>query len=44
VSSIDPFIGTFEGTGAWHDSAGQSQGYRIRQTNAWSEQLRRTAP
>ena len=33
---VVPFIGTWEGTGAWHDSAGKSLGYRIRQTNAGS--------
>ena len=26
-------MGTYEGTGAWHDAAGKSSGYRIRQTN-----------
>ena len=30
---VEPFIGTFEGTGAWHDSSGKTSGYRIRQTN-----------
>ncbi|HEU4690441.1 MAG TPA: hypothetical protein VFS23_18870 [Vicinamibacterales bacterium] len=27
------FVGTFSGTGTWHDAAGKSGGYRIRQTN-----------
>ena len=27
------FVGTFSGTGMWHDAAGKSAGYRIRQTN-----------
>ena len=31
---VEPFMGTYEGTGAWHDSVGKSSGYRIRQTNA----------
>ena len=33
MNEIERFIGKFEGTGAWHDSAGKSSGYRIRQTN-----------
>ena len=28
------FVGTFSGTGMWHDAAGKSAGYRIRQTNS----------
>jgi len=28
------FIGTWEGTGVWHDAVGKSLGYRIRQINA----------
>ena len=27
------FVGTFSGTGMWHDAAGKSAGYRIQQTN-----------
>ena len=27
------FVGTFSGTGMWHDAAGQSARYRIQQTN-----------
>jgi hypothetical protein len=30
---VEALMGTYEGTGAWHDAAGQSSGYRIRQTN-----------
>jgi hypothetical protein len=30
---VEQFIGTYQGTGAWHDEAGKSSGYRIRQTN-----------
>ena len=29
----EPFMGSYEGTGAWHDAAGKSASYRIRQTN-----------
>jgi hypothetical protein len=31
--AIEQFMGTFEGSGAWHDSTAKSLGYRIRQTN-----------
>ena len=31
---LDRLIGTYEGTGAWYDSAGKTSGYRVRQTNA----------
>jgi hypothetical protein len=31
-------IGTFEGSGAWYDSASKSATYRIRQTNASSDE------
>jgi hypothetical protein len=31
--SLDKLIGTYEGTGAWYDSAGKTSGYRVRQTN-----------
>ena len=30
---VEQFMGTYEGTGAWHDSAGKSSGYRIHQSN-----------
>ena len=33
MNTADTFVGTFEGTGAWHDAAGKSMAYRIRQTN-----------
>jgi hypothetical protein len=33
MNTVDTFVGTFEGTGAWHDAAGKSMAYRIRQTN-----------
>jgi hypothetical protein len=34
MNSIERFLGTFEGTGAWHDAASKSGSYKIRQTNA----------
>jgi hypothetical protein len=33
VNTIDKLAGTYEGTGKWHDAAGKSLGYSIRQTN-----------
>ena len=33
VNAIERFVGTYEGAGEWHDSAGQSLGYRVRQTS-----------
>jgi len=33
VSTIGPFIGTYEGTGTWHDASGKSASYTIHQTN-----------
>jgi hypothetical protein len=33
MSSVDGLIGTFHGSGAWHDAAGKSASYRINQTN-----------
>jgi hypothetical protein len=33
VNAIERFVGVFEGTGTWHDAAGQSSAYRIRQHN-----------
>ena len=34
MNTIEGFLGTYEGTGSWHDAAGKSASYRIRQTNA----------
>lgn len=34
MTSVEGLIGTFDGWGAWYDSAGKSGTYRIRQTNA----------
>jgi len=34
VTSVEGLIGTFDGSGAWYDSAGKSGSYRIQQTNA----------
>jgi hypothetical protein len=33
MNTVEKFVGTFEGHGAWHDAAGKSMAYRIRQTN-----------
>ena len=33
MNAIEKFVGTYEGTGTWHDSAGKSSAYRIQQTN-----------
>jgi hypothetical protein len=33
VNTLDRLAGTYEGTGEWHDSAGTSSTYTIRQTN-----------
>ena len=49
MNGIERLAGTYEGTGVWHDSAGKSATYTIRQTNlataddyiAWKEVLRR---
>jgi hypothetical protein len=30
---IKAIVGTFEGSGTWHDSAAKSMGYRVRQIN-----------
>jgi hypothetical protein len=32
VNAIDGFVGTYEGQGVWHDSAGTSMTYVVRQT------------
>lgn len=29
MNSIDPLVGTYEGSGTWHDAAGRSAAYRI---------------
>src|SRR5262245_3863165 len=34
--NLNGLIGTFDGSGEWHDSAGKSATYGIRQTNASS--------
>ena len=34
MNTIERFLGSYEGTGSWHDAAGKSASYRIRQTNA----------
>ena len=34
MTTVEGLIGTFDGSGAWYDSAGKSGTYRIRQTNA----------
>lgn len=31
--TIERFLGTYEGAGTWHDSAGKTSAYRIGQTN-----------
>ena len=36
MSLIEGLLGTFDGSGAWYDSAGKSASYRIKQTNASS--------
>ena len=33
MNTFDRFAGAYEGTGEWHDSAGKSSTYTIRQTN-----------
>lgn len=33
MSTVEKFLGTYEGDGAWHDSAGKTSDYRIAQTN-----------
>jgi hypothetical protein len=33
VALVEGFLGTFDGSGTWYDSAGKSATYRIRQTN-----------
>jgi hypothetical protein len=33
MNTIERFLGTYEGTGSWHDAAGKSASYTIRQTN-----------
>ena len=33
MNSSEKLLGTYEGTGSWHDAAGKSASYRIRQTN-----------
>jgi hypothetical protein len=33
VNSIERFVGTYEGNGTWHDSAGKSLAYRVQQTS-----------
>jgi hypothetical protein len=33
MNSSEKLFGTYEGTGSWHDAAGKSASYRIRQTN-----------
>jgi hypothetical protein len=33
VNSIERFVGTFEGAGVWHDSAGKSSTYTVEQTH-----------
>jgi hypothetical protein len=32
VNTIERFVGTYQGAGAWFDSAGKSSAYRIKQT------------
>jgi hypothetical protein len=34
MNSIERFLGTFAGTGSWHDAASKAGSYAIRQTNA----------
>ena len=34
MNTIERFLGTYDGTGSWHDAAGKSMSYRIRQTNS----------
>ena len=33
MSTIERFLGTYEGTGTWHDASGKSASYTIHQTN-----------
>ena len=33
MNTFERFVGTYEGAGTWHDSAGKSLAYRIQQTN-----------
>jgi len=33
MNTIDRFLGTYAGAGSWHDAAGKSGSYTIRQTN-----------
>jgi hypothetical protein len=33
-TQLESFIGTYEGTGAWYDSAGKTSADRVRQTNS----------
>lgn len=37
VNTITTLSGTYEGSGSWHDAAGKSAGYRIRQTNVTTD-------
>ena len=37
MNNIDRFLGTYQGSGSWHDSVGGSARYAIRQTNAATE-------
>lgn len=32
MNSIERFVGTYEGIGTWHDSAGKSSAYKVQQT------------
>lgn len=34
MTNLLGLVGTFDGTGVWHDAAGQSASYRIKQTNS----------
>jgi len=34
MNTIERFLGTYEGAGTWHDAAGKSGSYTIRQTHA----------
>lgn len=36
-AELKAFLGTFDGSGAWYDSAGKSAAYRIQQTNDSSD-------
>jgi hypothetical protein len=31
--SMERLMGVYEGTGSWHDAAGKSQSYRVKQSN-----------